>query len=105
MIRPQIAITTRSQFPTLLPELKSAERRPDLAGGLGVIVFSGPQGPGFEKGGHDDAWGNSWVCVERRKSCVILMSNDVRSENIYPELVQFILGETGVDYEWSKGLH
>ncbi len=103
--RPQLPITTRTQFPTLQPELPVAERRPDLAAGLGVITFTGPQGRGFEKGGHNDTTGNSWVCVERRRACVVLLSNDVRAEAAFPGLVRFILGETGAPYDWTKSLH
>ncbi|WP_309602794.1 serine hydrolase domain-containing protein [Sphingomonas sp.] len=102
--RGQLPITTRTQFPTLQPELPSAERRPDLAAGLGVITFTGPQGPGFEKGGHNDVTGNSWVCVERRRSCVVLLSNDVRAEAAFPDIVRAILGETGAPYAWTKSL-
>lgn len=102
--RPQLPITTRTQFPTLQPELPEAERRKDLASGLGVIVFSGPQGPGFEKGGHNDITGNSWICIEVRRSCVVLLSNDVRAEAAFPGLVHFILGETGAPYDWSKNV-
>lgn len=102
LTRPQLPITTRSQFPTLQPELPVGERRPDLASGLGVLVFSGPQGPGFEKGGHNDTTGNSWVCVEIPRRCVVLLSNDVRSEAAFPGLVFFILGETGAPYDFTK---
>ncbi len=101
---PQLAITTRSQFPTLQPELPARERRPDLAAGLGVITFVGPQGRGFEKGGHNDTTGNSWICVESRRSCVVLLSNDVRAEAVFPDLVRFILGETGAPYSWTKNV-
>lgn len=104
MTRPQLAITTRTQFPTLQPELPVAERRPDLAAGLGVIVFDGPQGRGFEKGGHNDTTGNSWICLETRRSCVVLLSNDVRAEAAFPGLVRFILGETGAPYAWTKNV-
>lgn len=102
LTRPQLPITTRSQFPTLQPELPVGERRPDLASGLGVLVFSGPQGPGFEKGGHNDTTGNSWVCVEIPRRCVVLLSNDVRSEAAFPNLVRFILGATGAPYDFTK---
>ena len=102
LTRPQLPITTRTQFPTLQAELPPAKRRADLAAGLGVIVFSGPQGPGFEKGGHNDTTGNSWVCVERRRSCVVLLANDVRAEAAFPDLVRFILGETGAPYDFTS---
>jgi CubicO group peptidase (beta-lactamase class C family) len=104
IVRPQLAITTRTQFPTLQAELPAAERRPDLAAGLGVITFLGPQGRAFEKGGHNDTTGNSWICVEARRSCVVLLSNDVRAEAAFPGLVRFILGETGAPYDWTKNL-
>lgn len=103
MTRFQLAITTRQQFPTLLPERPVDERRPDLGAGLGVVVFNGPQGPGFYKGGHNDTTSNTWVCVERGKRCVVLLSNDVRAEAAFPGLVRFILGETGVPYDWEYG--
>lgn len=102
--RPQLAITTRTQFPTLQPELPVPDRRADLAAGLGVITFTGPQGAAFEKGGHNDTTGNSWICVEGRRSCVVLLSNDVRAEAIFPELVHFILGEIGAPYSWTQSL-
>lgn len=100
---PQLPITTASQFPTLQPELPLAKRRADLAAGLGVIVFDGPQGPGFYKGGHDDSTGNSWVCVKAGKRCVVILANDVRAEAAFPRLVEFILGETGVPWTWEYG--
>ncbi len=81
-----------------------AERRADLAAGLGVITFTGSQGRAFEKGGHNDTTGNSWICVEARRSCVVLLSNDVRAEAAFPGLVRLILGETGAPYDWTKSL-
>lgn len=51
MLIGQLPITTRSQFPSLGPEAPADQRWPDLAPGLGVITFSGPQGPGFSRAG------------------------------------------------------
>ncbi len=103
MVKPQTPITTRSQFPTLQTELPESQRRKDLAAGLGVVVFDGPQGRGFFKGGHNDTTGNTWVCVEKRRRCVLILSNDVRSEAGFPALVRFVLGDTGVPFEWEYG--
>lgn len=103
MLAPQWPITTARQFPTLLPELPAARRRAGLAAGLGLIVFDGPQGPGFYKGGHDDGTGNTWVCVEAGRRCAVLLSNDVRAEAVFPRLVSFMLGETGVPWDWEYG--
>lgn len=103
LVRPQRAISTASQFPTLQPELPPAERRADLSAGLGVVTFRGPQGAGFFKGGHDDITGNLWVCLERRRHCVVLLANDVRAEAAFPAIVEFILGDTGLPWSWEYG--
>lgn len=101
LLRSQLPITTRAQFPTLLPELPAAERRRDLAAGLGVVTFTGPQGPGFYKGGHDDQTANTMVCVARGKRCVVMLGNDVRDEALFPELARVVLGETGMPWAWE----
>jgi CubicO group peptidase (beta-lactamase class C family) len=103
MTRAQGPITGATQFPTLAPELPPAKRRADLAAGLGVVVFNGPQGPAFFKGGHNDNTGNTWVCVGKRRSCVVLLANDVRAEALFPGLVRFVLGETGAPWDWEYG--
>jgi CubicO group peptidase (beta-lactamase class C family) len=103
LTRPQLPITTATQFPSLQPELPAARRRAHLAAGLGVIVFEGPQGPGFFKGGHNDSTGNTWVCLERRRDCVVILSNDVRAEPAFPRLVAFVLGDTGTPWTWEYG--
>ncbi|HTV03374.1 MAG TPA: serine hydrolase domain-containing protein, partial [Luteitalea sp.] len=103
LTRPQRPITTASQFPTLQDELPPERRVPGLSAALGVVAFQGPQGPGFFKGGHNDSTGNTWVCLERTRDCVVILSNDVRAERGFPRLVQFVLGETGVPWQWEYG--
>jgi CubicO group peptidase (beta-lactamase class C family) len=103
MVKPSLHIGTAHQFPNFAPELPKDRQRPDLAAGLGVIVFDGPQGRGFYKGGHDAQTANSFVCLERGRRCVLLLANDVRAEARFGDLVQFILGATGVPYDWEYG--
>ncbi len=103
LTRPQLAITTGSQFPSLQAELPIDQRRKDLAAGLGVIAFRGPQGAGFMKGGHNDSTGNTLVCIERGQRCVVILSNDVRAEPAFPRLVEFVLGKTGAPWRWEYG--
>lgn len=103
LVRAQWPITTASQFPTLQDELPPAKRRADLAAGLGVVVFDGPQGHGFYKGGHDDAVGNTMVCMERGQRCVVILGNDVRAEAAFPALVRYVLGDTGAPWTWEYG--
>jgi CubicO group peptidase (beta-lactamase class C family) len=103
--RPVFHIATAGQFPMFLPDLPPAKQRKDLYSGLGVILFDGPQGHGFFKGGHDGQTANTMVCIEASQRCVLILSNDVRSEAGFPDLVRFILGDTGVPYDWEYGDH
>jgi CubicO group peptidase (beta-lactamase class C family) len=105
MTKPSLHITVAGQFPLFLPDLPLNAQRKDLAAGLGVVVFDGPQGHGFYKGGHDGQTANTMVCVETSQNCVLILSNDVRSEAGFAELVKFILGDTGVPYDWEYGDH
>ncbi|MCC2957452.1 beta-lactamase family protein [Massilia sp. IC2-477] len=103
LTRPQLPILTASQFPSLQAIAPPERRHRDLTAGLGVITFDGPQGRGFQKGGHNDSTGNTWVCLERQQSCVVILSNDVRAEPLFPEIVRLILGETGMPWSWEYG--
>jgi CubicO group peptidase (beta-lactamase class C family) len=103
LVKPALPITTASQFPSLQAELPPAQRHKGLAAGLGIIVFDGPQGRGFMKGGHNDSTGNTMVCIERRRRCVVILANDVRAEPAFPALVRFVLGETGAPWRWEYG--
>jgi CubicO group peptidase (beta-lactamase class C family) len=105
MTRPLLHITVAHQFPLFQPDLPLHEQRKDLYAGLGVVVFDGPQGHGFYKGGHDGQTANTMVCLKASQRCVLILSNDVRSEAGFAELVGFILGDTGVPYDWEYGDH
>jgi CubicO group peptidase (beta-lactamase class C family) len=103
MTKPQLHITVAHQFPLFQPDLPVSEQRKDLYAGLGVVVFDGPQGHGFYKGGHDGQTANTMVCIKASQRCVLILSNDVRAEAGFAELVGFILGDTGVPYDWEYG--
>lgn len=103
MIRPQLPITTQTQFPSFLPELPANLRRKDLSAGLGVVVFDGPQGRGFLKGGHNGTTANTLVCLSGKQRAVVILSNDVRAESSFAEIVKFLLGDTDVPYDWEYG--
>lgn len=102
-VRGSLPITTATQFPNFLPDAVPDKRVPGLAAGIGVIAFTGPQGPGWYKGGHNDSTGNTLVCLERGERCVLILSNDVRAERAFPMLVKTALGDTGVPFGWEYG--
>jgi CubicO group peptidase (beta-lactamase class C family) len=106
MMRPQVAITSIHQFPTLAPETNPANASIGLAAGLGLVTFQDARGAVWFKGGHNEWTGNMVICIESRKRCLVLLSNDVRAERLYPDLTRAILGQTKMpwawEYEWLK---
>lgn len=99
-VRPELPINTAYKFPTIeaLDTYDPRAKQVGLAAALGVDTWQGPSGLHFAKGGHNDWTGNIAICQEARKRCVVLLSNSVRAELIYPEIVKAVLGET--DYPW-----
>ena len=103
LARPQLGITTWRQFPTLQPELPPDTQDDDLSAALGVVTFRGREGPGFYKSGHDAQTASTLGCLKSLQRCVVLLSNDVRAEAGFADLVIAILGQTGVPYAWEYG--
>ncbi len=101
LIRPQLAIPFAHQFPTLRSDTDPRASQIGLSAGLGLITFNDASGRIWFKGGHNDWTGNMVVCQERWRRCVVLLSNSVRAELIYPDLVRFILGETAMPWWWE----
>lgn len=101
MMRPQVPITSSHQFPTLRPWTNPANAAIGLAAGLGLVTFQDPRGEVWFKGGHNDWTGNMVVCIERERRCVVLLSNDVRAERLYPDLVRAVLGDIRLPWNWE----
>ncbi|MBM2813120.1 MAG: serine hydrolase [Chloroflexi bacterium] len=99
-------IASPSQFPTFQPDTATEYASVNLAAGLGLVTFQDASGPAWFKGGHNDWTGNMVICLERYRRCVVMLSNDVRAERMYPDLARTILGETRMpwtwEYEWLK---
>ena len=106
MVRGIKPIASPSQFPTFQPDTATEYASVDLAAGLGLVTFQDASGPAWFKGGHNDWTGNMVICLERYRRCVVMLSNDVRAERMYPDLARTILGETKMpwtwEYEWLK---
>lgn len=103
MVRPQLKISSASQFPTLLTSTDARGEKIGLAAGLGVVTFGDVSGHAWFKGGHNDSTGNMLVCQESGRRCVVLLANSVRAERIYPAMVRFVLGETAMPWWWEYG--
>ncbi|MEH0197462.1 serine hydrolase domain-containing protein [Caulobacter sp. CCNWLY153] len=96
-----LPIVSRSEFPTFTDETNPDNARIKLAAGVGVVAFEGPQGRAFFKGGHNDITDNMMVCVEKRRRCVVILTNSGDGQRIFPSLVRAALGETGMPWAWE----
>ena len=101
LVRPQLAINTAHQFPSLITETDPRGPETGLSAGLGLVTYDAGNGLSWFKGGHDDWTGNIVVCQENTKRCVVLLSNSVRAELIYPDLVRFIMPDSAVPWWWE----
>jgi CubicO group peptidase (beta-lactamase class C family) len=103
LVAPQLPIASAQQFPTLAAAVDPDNARIGLAAGLGLVSFRDIGGPAWFKGGHSDTTGNMVICQEQRKRCLVMLSNDVRAERIYPELARLVLGPTNMPWRWEYG--
>lgn len=101
MIGPQVRIRSATQFPTLSDKTTDAYDAIALSYGLGWGVFETPFGRAFFKEGHDDGTANYALCVADKGQCILLMSNSVRAEGIFKEVVDALLGDVNLPWRWE----
>ncbi|CAN5603815.1 hypothetical protein BH20VER3_BH20VER3_01400 [soil metagenome] len=101
MLRPQIAIKSAHQFPPLDPAENPAHAEIKLSAGLGCVLFQSADGPAFYKGGHNEWTDNLAIGLPGKKRGVLVMSNSVLAETIYPALVKFLWGDTHLPWSWE----
>lgn len=99
-VRAQIPIRSASQFPTLETTMDRRGEEIGLAAGLGVETWRGPNGLIFAKGGHNPWTGNMAICQDAEQRCLVILSNSVRAEIIFPEIAAAVLGETNSPWWW-----
>ncbi|MEO7724205.1 MAG: serine hydrolase domain-containing protein [Chthoniobacterales bacterium] len=101
MLKPQIAIHSAHQFPTLEEAQNPPNVKIGLSSGLGCVLFQSPIGPAFYKGGHNEWTDNLAIGIPAKKRGILLMSNSVLAETIYPALVYYLWGETNLPWSWE----
>lgn len=63
------------------------------------MLFQSPIGPAFYKRGHNE-WTDN-IAIPGKKRGLLLMSNCILAETIYPALVKFLWGETRLPWKWE----
>jgi len=101
--RPGFPVRTKQKFPTI-PMSETSDSRGEkinLAAGLGIETWSGPNDSYFAKGGHNDWTGNLVICADQQKRCVVMMANSVRAEIIFPQIIEMTMGDTAYPWWWT----
>ncbi|MBO6506011.1 MAG: beta-lactamase family protein [Kordiimonadaceae bacterium] len=95
-----LPITSRHQFPPWDTTPGTAHETAGLGAGVGVKVFKGPKGPGFFHGGHNEKTDNLLLCLVETEECVIFLMNTAKGHLVFPQLVEALLGQTGMPWSW-----
>jgi CubicO group peptidase (beta-lactamase class C family) len=107
MFKPFIHINDLHEFPLKEGEPQSAETRAvGLAYGVGWgLLTKTPYGPAFFKEGHGDGAQNYLICFERRKACMIMLTNSDNGERAFKPLLEKLFGDTVTPWEWESYPH
>ncbi len=101
LVSPQIEIRSAHQFPPWSDKRDESLAAVNLSAGLGVVLWDGPQGRGFFKGGHDRGGDNMLVCLLDRDICVLAMANAPNGHLVFPQIFEALLGGTGIPWQWE----
>ena len=98
LVAPQLPIMSAQMFPTLAEGVNPANARIGLAAALGLLTYRDVNGPAWFRGGHNETTGNMVICQEHGQRCIVMLSNDVRAERLYPDLASLVLGHTNMPW-------
>jgi CubicO group peptidase (beta-lactamase class C family) len=102
MLRPQIRIFAKTEFPSLTTQTTRANDEIRLSYGLGWGLFFTPYGRAFFKEGHDDlGWRHYVVGFTRPRSGMLIMTNSDNGEDIYSTVLVKLTGDTFTPIEWE----
>jgi CubicO group peptidase (beta-lactamase class C family) len=103
MLRPQIRIRAKHQFPTPIAAADTTSRDDavHLSYGLGWGLLQTPYGPAYFKEGQDDGWVNYMIAFDRPKTAMVVMMNSSNGSRIVAALLAELIGDTFTPAEWD----
>ncbi len=103
MLRPQIRIRAKHQFPTPIAagDTTSRDDHIQLSYGLGWGLIHTPHGPAYFKEGQDDGWVNYMIAFDRPKTAMVVMMNSSNGPRIIAALLAELIGDTWTPAEWD----
>jgi CubicO group peptidase (beta-lactamase class C family) len=103
MFKPVVQIRSLHEFPIARDEPNGREAADvGLAYGVGWGLLTHTRfGRAFFKEGHGDGAQNFITCFERKKACMIILTNSDNGESAFRQLLEKILGDTVTPWEWE----
>jgi CubicO group peptidase (beta-lactamase class C family) len=102
MLKPQIQIHSKYQFPTISDEVTQKNRNIRLSYGLGWVLLKSKYGKAFFKEGHDDGWQHYNINFINKRTSIIIMTNSSNGEKIFKEILERLIGDTFTPWEWER---
>jgi CubicO group peptidase (beta-lactamase class C family) len=102
MIKPQIEINSKTQFPPITDVTTTENRVINLSYGLGWGLLKCKYGKAFFKEGHDDAWRNYNINFIDKGISIIIITNSANGESIFKELLETLIGDTFTPWKWEE---
>jgi CubicO group peptidase (beta-lactamase class C family) len=101
MLKPQIRIFSKRQFPSLNTDTTNEYKSISLSYGLGWGIFKTSYGQAFFKEGHsDDGWEHYLIAIPEKRFALVIMSNSMNAESIYKDLVETLAG-VSIPWDWE----
>ena len=103
MLRPQVRIRARHQFPTPIAadDTTSRDDGVQLSYGLGWGLIQTPHGPAYFKEGQDEGWVNYMIAFDQPKTAMVVMMNSINGTRIIATLLAELIGDTWTPAEWD----
>ena len=102
VFRPQIAIHSLHEFPSLDPQTTRENDSIALSYGLGFGLYRSPYGEAFFKEGHDEGWRHYVVGFRDVGSGILIMTNSSNGEDTYSGILETVLEDTFTPLDWEQ---
>jgi CubicO group peptidase (beta-lactamase class C family) len=101
MLRAQIRIHSKRQFPTTATETTDENDGIRLSYGLGWGLLWSKYGKAYFKEGHDDGFQSYAITFDEARTAIVIMTNSDNGESLFKELLETVVGDTFTPWRWE----
>lgn len=101
MLSPQIAIHSKTQFPSITYDTTTENDAIHLSYGLGWGLLECKYGKAFFKEGNGGSWRNYNINFIDKGISVIVLVNSENGEKIFQELLETLIGDSCIPWKWQ----